>query len=54
MSVTLDGIFDWMLDLLTTLTHNSWLHLIIAPALISTLYKSLGHTEQCSQYPSLH
>jgi hypothetical protein len=36
---------DWRLDLLTTLTHDSWLHLIIAPSLISTLYKSLEHTE---------
>jgi hypothetical protein len=32
------------LDLFTTITHDSWLHLIIAPALISTLHKSLQHT----------
>jgi hypothetical protein len=31
------------------LTRDSWLHLIIAPSLISTLYKSLEHTEYCSQ-----
>jgi hypothetical protein len=30
---------DWRLDLLTTLTHDSWLLLIIAPSLISALYK---------------
>jgi hypothetical protein len=35
---------DWWLDLLTTITHDLWLHLIIAPSLISTLYKSLQHT----------
>jgi hypothetical protein len=35
---------DWRLDLLTSLTHDSWLHLIIAPSLISTLYKALQHT----------
>jgi hypothetical protein len=35
---------DWRLDLLTTLTHDSWLHLIIAPPLIYTLHKSLQHT----------
>jgi hypothetical protein len=42
--VTLDGVLDWILGLLTTLTHNSLLHLIIAPSLISTLYSSLEHT----------
>jgi hypothetical protein len=42
--VSLDGVLDWILDLLTTLTHNSYLHLIIAPSLISTLYKSLENT----------
>jgi hypothetical protein len=31
-------------DLLATLTHNSWLHLIIVPSLISTLYKSQQQT----------
>jgi hypothetical protein len=34
----------WRLDFLTTLTHDSRLHLIITPSLISTLYKSLQHT----------
>jgi hypothetical protein len=32
------------LDLLTTLTYNSQLHLIIVLSLISTLHKSLEHT----------
>jgi hypothetical protein len=41
---TLDGVSDWILDLLTTLTHNLYLHLIIALLLIITLYKSLEHT----------
>jgi hypothetical protein len=41
--VTLDGVLDWTLDLLTTLTHHSLLHLIIAPLQISTLYSSLEH-----------
>jgi hypothetical protein len=35
---------DWRLDLLTTYTQDSWLHLIIAPSLISTPYKSLQNT----------
>jgi hypothetical protein len=35
---------DWRLDLLTPLTQDLWLHLIIAPLLISTLYRSLQHT----------
>jgi hypothetical protein len=35
---------DWRLDLLTTLTHDSWLHFIIAPLPIFTLYKLLQHT----------
>jgi hypothetical protein len=43
MSVTLDGVVDWTLDLLATLTHDSSLHLVITPSLISTLYKSLEH-----------
>jgi hypothetical protein len=38
--MTLDGVLDWILDLLNTLPCNSQLHLIIAPLLISTLYKS--------------
>jgi hypothetical protein len=37
-------VLDWRLDLLTILTHDSWLHLIIAPSFISTLYSSLLHT----------
>jgi hypothetical protein len=27
---TVDGVFDWILDLFTTLTHDSYLHLILA------------------------
>jgi hypothetical protein len=42
--VTVNGVLDWWLDLLATLPHDSWLHLILAPSLISTLYKSLQHT----------
>jgi hypothetical protein len=41
---TLDVSLDWILDLLATSTHNSQLHWIIAPSLISTLCKSLEHT----------
>jgi hypothetical protein len=36
----------WVGDLLTTLTHDSRLHLIMAPLLISTLYKLLEHTRR--------
>jgi hypothetical protein len=37
---------DWKLDLLTTYTHNSELHVITALSLISTLYiKSLAHAK---------
>jgi hypothetical protein len=39
--VTIRGGLDWILS---TSTHDSWLHLIIAPSLISTLYKSIQHT----------
>jgi hypothetical protein len=41
--VTLDVVLDRKLDLLTTLRHDTWLHLIVAPSLISTLHKSLQH-----------
>jgi hypothetical protein len=34
--VTIDGVLGWIFDLLTTLTHDSQLHLIRAPSLIST------------------
>jgi hypothetical protein len=40
MRVTIDGVLDWMLDLLTTYTHNSELQAIMAPPLISTFHKS--------------
>jgi hypothetical protein len=39
--MTLDGVSDWRLLLLTTSTHDLWLHLSTAPLLISTLYKLL-------------
>jgi hypothetical protein len=43
---------DWWLDLLTTLTHDSLLQVIIVPSLIFTLYKSLHHT--LSTHESFH
>jgi hypothetical protein len=46
--------FDWWLDLLTTLTHDSLLHLIIVPSLISTLYKLLQHTLSLFSLLCLH
>jgi hypothetical protein len=49
MNVTLDRVLDWILDLLTTYTHNLELQVITAPSLISTLYSSLEHTVSCSQ-----
>jgi hypothetical protein len=52
--VTLDGVLDWRLDLLTTLTHDSWQHLIIARSLISTFYKSLQHTPSLFSLLCLH
>jgi hypothetical protein len=42
--VTVDGVSDWCLYLLTTFTRDSWLHLIIVSSLISTLYKLVQHT----------
>jgi hypothetical protein len=38
MCVTLDGVLDWILDLLTTYTHNSELQVIIASSLISRAF----------------
>jgi hypothetical protein len=35
---------NWLMDLLTTYTHDSELQAITAPSLISTLYKSPQHT----------
>jgi hypothetical protein len=43
--VTVDGVLDWRLDLLTTLTHDSWLQLIIEKLLISTLQIITAHTK---------
>jgi hypothetical protein len=36
LCVTLDGVLDWIRDLLTTYTHDLELEAITAPALIST------------------
>jgi hypothetical protein len=44
VGVIIDGVLDWMLDLLTTCTHNSELHVITAAWLISTFHKSPQHT----------
>jgi hypothetical protein len=41
VKLILDWVFDWRLELLTALTYDSRLHLIIAPSLMSTLYRSL-------------
>jgi hypothetical protein len=40
MCVTLDGVLDWILGLLTTLAHDSELKIITAPKLIPTIHKS--------------
>jgi hypothetical protein len=37
MCVTVDGVLDWILDLLITYTHDSELQVIIAPSPISTI-----------------
>jgi hypothetical protein len=44
MCVTIDGGLDWILYLLTTLQHHSEVHVITAPSLISTIYRSLQRT----------
>jgi hypothetical protein len=41
MSVTVEGVWDWILDSLTTLIPDLRLHLIIVPSQISTIYTSL-------------
>jgi hypothetical protein len=38
--VTIDEVLDYVLDLLTTLTHDSEQQVITAPSLISTFHKS--------------
>jgi hypothetical protein len=51
--VTIDGM-DWWIDLLTTYTHHSKLHILTVLSLISTLQKSL-HTKSspaCSVFSS--
>jgi hypothetical protein len=40
VGVTIDGVFNWILDLLTTYTHYSELKAITAPFLIATIHKS--------------
>jgi hypothetical protein len=42
--VTIDGVLDCILDLLTTLQHDSELQVITAQPLISTIHKSPQHT----------
>jgi hypothetical protein len=42
-SVTLDGVLDWILNLLTTYTQDSELQAITAPPSISTIHKSPQH-----------
>jgi hypothetical protein len=41
--VTIDGALDWILDLLTTYTHNLLVQIITAQSLISTTHKSPQH-----------
>jgi hypothetical protein len=43
VEVTIDGILDWWIDLLTTYARHLELQVITALSLISTLYKSLAH-----------
>jgi hypothetical protein len=44
VGVTIDGVLDWLLDLLTTYTHHSELQEITAPPLIATIHKSRQHS----------
>jgi hypothetical protein len=46
---TIDGVFDWILDLLTTYTHDSELQTITEPSPISTIHKLLQHTRSLLQ-----
>jgi hypothetical protein len=41
--VNIDGPSDWILDLLTTYTHDSQIQVITSPPLISTIHKSPQH-----------
>jgi hypothetical protein len=43
VEVTLDRVLDWILDLVTTYTHNSELQAITAPSLMSTTHISPQH-----------
>jgi hypothetical protein len=43
MSVTIDGVLDWILDLLATYTHDSEERAITTLPLISTIHKSPQH-----------
>jgi hypothetical protein len=45
---------DRRLDLLTTLTHDLWLRLLMASSLISTVYKLLQHTLSLFSLLCLH
>jgi hypothetical protein len=48
--VTIDGGLDWILDLLTTYTHDSELQAITVSSLISKIHKSPQHTQYFSSY----
>jgi hypothetical protein len=54
VGVTLDGVLDWILDLLAAYTHDSELREITAPPLISTTHKSPQHTLTFSGLLCLH
>jgi hypothetical protein len=47
-------VLDWRSDLLTTLTNDSWLQIIIVSSLISALHRSLQHILNLSSLLCLH
>jgi hypothetical protein len=52
--VTIDGVLAWILDLVTTHTHNLDVQAITAPPLISTIHKSPQHPVSFSSLLCLH
>jgi hypothetical protein len=52
--VTIDGVLDWILDLLTSYAHHSELQVITTLSLISTIHKSLHAkcSSACSAFKS--
>jgi hypothetical protein len=46
--VIIDGVLDWRMDLLITWTHDSWLHLMISPSLISGLIDHYSKSQDFS------